>query len=214
MKKLVKSSLEELALEMPVLTELEQMAFIGGDKYVFNDKGELIETEECDEDYFVVGFGDTAKELQLSGDLTLTQDNSGIGFEGSAMQKDVFEFLAQNTTVEWGYSFNEENNTQGFLYTSNDETTINGLPYKDGYDSFVHNHGSNLTAEQRKDHTLVDCYDHPSVTDKEDATISATKGYKNMYIYNAAKPDESMYHWYSDKSVSQEEELRKNGYIK
>ena len=195
------------------MTELEQMAFIGGDKYVFNDKGELIETEECDEDSFVVGFGETAKELQLSGDLTLTQNNSGIGFEGSAMQKDVFEFLAQNTTVEWGYSFNEENNTQGFLYTSNDEKNIKNFAFKKGYDSFVHNHGSDLSEEDRKNHDFVDCLDHPSNEDRKAATYAKENGYKNMYIYNTAQSGEPMYHWYSDKSVSQEEELEKHGFI-
>lgn len=45
MKKLTKSSLEELAQTMPVLSEQEQSLYVGGDIYIMDQNGRIIDTQ-------------------------------------------------------------------------------------------------------------------------------------------------------------------------
>lgn len=171
MKKLVKSSLEELALEMPVLTELEQMAFIGGDKYIFDENGSLVNTIPMDHDYFAVQNEDFEEvgSIAIEGGIEKNKDwTTGSMFSGEGIGVDVFKFMADNTKVEWALS--TSGNSYGVLTTSERTNSVEHRGQA-GFDSFYHSHPG------------WGDYDKASEDDLRSAEDLKKLGYTNFQIY-------------------------------
>lgn len=144
MKRLEKSQISELRETMPVLDCRELQSFIGGDgkKYYFNDSGQIDYglTEEFTDsgtyDIIVVN----GKEMQLKGCVT-TDNNGNVSFEGDAA---LYEFMAENTSSEWGYGWNS-GCAMGMIGSSGEEHSVSleGRSWKQ-YDNFAHNHNTIL----------------------------------------------------------------------
>lgn len=177
MKKNSSFNLEELAKVMPVLTEKEQSTFIGGDRYLFNRSGKLVGQEEDPNNYFTIVEYNKDKDeyiekasMGINGEVEQNhQLGTGYMFEGSGMNVDVFKFMADNTTVEWGLSTSGD--STGFLITSNDSTFVN-TPLFDGggYDKHYHSHPGYGTQGFSDD-------------DKKAAVGFEKNGYRQHYLY-------------------------------
>ena len=206
MKKLTKKSLEELAKVMPVLSEMEMRSHVGGDHYYFSSEGKLIRQVSSIENVFHAG-GET---LDISGTFSVKQ-SSGLMIEGSNIGRDVFEFLADNTSVEWGYS-SKNDSQEGYLYSSHERHHLTPTDidlYKEGYDNFYHSHGEGIS---KNDSGLVDVYGHPSDQDIKSIADGRAKGYSNFYIYNEARKGNNSYRQYDEHSRSMEEYADELGY--
>ena len=115
MKKITRMSLQELAKEMPVLSDAEQSAFIGGDRIIFDNSGHYLRTEVDDNTYDTIKIDGTNSGHILDASTTFSSysyedDNKNVatGFMFSGASIGLFEFFAQGTEVEWAYSYNEK----------------------------------------------------------------------------------------------------------
>lgn len=205
MKKITRKNLMDLAKCMPQLSEFEQRECIGGDKFIFNTKGELVERISCEMNSFWVG----DKSIVLSGALSVSFE-SGVGLEGNAVNKEVFEFFAQNTDVEWALS--TSGNMQGFLYSSNDESSINAkFAMRKGYDSFYHNHGGNYANSDNIDMSYIQRCPSPNDLARRAEMMNGDYDYQETYIYNEACGD-NQYYKYDGNSTNQDQEAYRRGY--
>lgn len=159
MKKVTKMSLRDLAKEMPVLSELEQSAFVGGDKLVFDKAGHYIETVWDGNDYNTVNIEGTNSGYILGSETTFSsyeyKDDNGstaTGFMFSGADIGLFEFFAGGTDVEWAYSYNEDDKDEdaGILNTTHSTNSVQGL-YSSGFDSFTHSHPNGETGFSDED---------------------------------------------------------------
>ncbi len=169
MKKLTRSSLEELAKEMPVLSEVEQQIYIGGDIVEMDANGHFLRRIEKDgPDQIYVGpsttdprdsgtfismpEGITPHEYDIkdsSGNLTgekgfTFDDITGSGNFGD--YEKLFKALSNATNVEWGLVADSKNKG-GMVYTSHGEHSLDISIAKDSeakqnrnFDTFMHNH--------------------------------------------------------------------------
>lgn len=156
MKKVTKMSLRDLAKEMPVLSELEQSAFIGGDTLIFDKKGHYVKTIEDGNSYRTVNVEgvDSSSGVILDSSTTFSSyeykdqetENVATGFMFSNVSIELFELFAKQTDVEWSYSYNEDEKgtSSGMLNTTHQEGGVQGLYYS-GFDSLVHNHPNGNT---------------------------------------------------------------------
>ena len=107
MKELKRNQISELRKTVPMLDSKELSSIIGGDMYYFDENGRLSDDVVKSEEN-VIYIGD--KCMSLSGTLdgleSIPVDSSGILFSGAGVSSQLFEFLAENTNVEWAYGYN------------------------------------------------------------------------------------------------------------
>lgn len=144
MKKLKKYSIEDLCKIMPSMSEIEKKGILGaGIIYRFDSNGNLLTANddgtsgpnmvECNGQY-----------LELSGSLCYSSyqyedeyGNTQIGHSLAGGGMDLFYFLADNTDVEWGASYN--NGSDAYLNTSHDQHSVNAS-FQEGYSNYIHSH--------------------------------------------------------------------------
>ena len=181
MKKITRMSLQELAKEMPVLSDAEQSAFIGGDRIIFDNSGHYLRTEVDDNTYDTIKIDGTNSGHILDASTTFSSysyedDNKNVatGFMFSGASIGLFEFFAQGTEVEWAYSYNEKEKgeSNGMLHTTHQTNEIYGKFYS-GFDSYVHSHPNNYTGYSPEDMQV------------KTGLMDERKGYsyKNFYVY-------------------------------
>lgn len=133
-----------------------------------------------DTTYFIVAGEDSLKMKAQEGTYTShgytdTSCNVEGDIEGNAITKDVFEFLANNTDVEWGY-YSASGGEYGRLVTSNSGTFANPIPTSDArnYNEFYHSH------PKKVDHVL----DTGSTEDVDYAKKLEELKYDSIGIYD------------------------------
>ena len=201
-----------MAKEMPVLKETEMCQLIGGDKYVFDEKGIVIDIIEDPHNYFVVMKGGEEVSIGIGNDFKATchVGATGANFEGSAINREVFEFMAKNTNVEWGLSTYGTTKPGGYLVTSNSEhhLSVNDA-YKEGYTNFYHNHGN--VDDSNMQTNIKNFYGLPSDSDKDAISTAKNLGYESFFIYNkVADPEMSKYNQYNSNTQSQQDYAQEN----
>lgn len=149
MKKLLKFNLDELAEIMPVLDRCEMKKIVGGDIYYLNASGKLVNVVTDSSVNKIVCEGDSSGFI-LPSTTTVCSGNYGInnrsGLAISGGNAKLFEYLANNTDVEWGMSSNnsdEKNGKKGtsnaYITTNYDHSTVDIHPLP-GYTNYTHNH--------------------------------------------------------------------------
>lgn len=206
MEQKIRRALAELSQECTALSHQEMGSVVGGDIYRFDhSSGYLIGIEKSDENIVMVGELSLALDGGLSG---LSMENpKNVTFDGPGTSKELFEFLAKNTAVEWGYAYNS-GGYGGVMMTSNDMHKIdlgsgrtNTLK---NYDYYVHNHGNkpdNMSARKAQEFNSRPSEDDVKYFDKE--------GMPQGQIYNELTEE---YYNFDQKSNTQEDWLRDNGY--
>ncbi len=173
-------------------------------KYCFDESGLLVGEYPSDQNIIEV----KGSEMKLDGDfgyLVISGNVQKGAFTGSALNKGVFEFLANHTNVEWSYC-HKKGSTGGVLMTTNEEHQSELLSeakfYKlNGYNCYAHNHSQNEKGQER----LYEIYDsYPSEVDVQ--TFKAY-GFKYAEIYNESN---RQYYDYNEKSDVQDGHLRKS----
>jgi hypothetical protein len=202
MKKLKRNQISELRKTVPMLDSKELSSIIGGDKYYFDESGHLINREESLENVIYIG----DKSMSLSGTLDGLEsaDGSGILFSGDGVSSQLFEFMAENTNVEWAYGYNStaSGGMMGSSHQNHSVDLSNGD--WDSYDSFVHNHandGSVLSEDELREFNSL-----PSQADIENLKKS---GRESAQIYNETT---GRFVTYTKYSTTQEDWLRDHDY--
>lgn len=166
-KKLTRALIDEIRKEMPVLSLNEEKEVIGGGNlYIIDNRGTITysSSSSSERNRIVIGSIDSGNIFYFSGDVSFTSVANGYRISGSGVSKSLFEFLANNTDVEWAM-YEDSNSGYGFIDTSNEFRSVNVGNYS-GYDTFYHNHEIN-----------------PSPSDG-DLDFSASGYYDNYYIYH------------------------------
>ena len=167
MKKLRKSTLEELAKEMPALSEKEMQWIRGGSYYYVNQSGEIfLSLETLDSSDILSAYNGDSIEV---GKGILSQFTSGSGkFEGPVNINNIFNFLMQHTDVEWSMTrYIDRNGSPRYhLGTSHSPVIVSGYIPEEGTEIVVtHNHpgiyGQNLEMSDLDKETAMK---NPTVT--------------------------------------------------
>ena len=202
MKKKIRHALAELSKECVTLPHQEMRSVVGGDRYTFDSSGMLIGYEKSDDNWVSVG----GNSMQISAPLDGLDSEHGscATFSGSGVSASLFEFLANNTNVEWAYAFNAEQGG-GMMTTSNEAHSVNtsGINF-DNYDSIVHNHGQRpdgMTDEEMEQFNSL-----PSSQDIDE--LNARDGLQG-HVYNEVTGE---WNSYDKESSTQEDWLRNNGF--
>lgn len=220
MKKIIKKNLDELARIMPVLSEYEQQRFVGGKVVLMDENGYIIDLDKAEDSHYQeirdlfternmsyssynMDAGTTYFMIASKNDLKI-KDSSGTylnngydtsinaegDIEGNAITKDVFEFIARNTDVEWGY-YSTSGGAYGRLVTSNSGTSVCVLNENEQvkYDSYYHSHPASVDHEP----------DKASEKDIEYANNLTKGGYEQIGIYDAKTGNYINYDEYTNK---------------
>lgn len=150
-------------------------------KYCFDESGILVATYPSDQNIIDV----KGNEMELDGDfgyLIISGNVQKGAFTGSALNKGVFEFMANHTNVEWAYCYKKDS-TGGVLMTSNEEhrTDLVDKPNfyaLNGYNCYAHNH-SQTEKGQEEQFRKYNSYPSP-----EDVQTFGAYGFKYAEIYN------------------------------
>ena len=144
MTKYTKCSLRELDDVLTSLNEEEMQNIVGAKKtYKFDTNGRLVNTMEDDEKgpNLVLCNG---QSMYIAGDLNYAseqykdeKENVHTGHTLSDGNMDLFYFLADNTNVEWGASYNV--GSTAFLNTAHAEHS-NYVSFQEGYSNYIHSH--------------------------------------------------------------------------
>lgn len=157
MTKLKKYSLEDLEKTFQCMNELEKAMLIGGGMdYVFDSMGRIKSMSTNDFDYSraLCGSGNSLvynfkNELVISSYSVhyKTHDNKTVDGTSTRMEGGdigLFEFLADNTEVEWSAQFNGGNSATSsnpcVITTTNDKQVCMTSVESDDYNTFVHSH--------------------------------------------------------------------------
>jgi len=202
MAKIKKYSLEQLSKVNQILNKEEEMFLIGGGTaYIMDNYGNIQATNPCDGNdrisivngstygsTFVPDYGsssgseiDSGKTFMLSSSITTShygQNGAGLTIEGQGSNTALFQFLANNTSVEWGLNSNGKGGDNCCINSSHETSELDGLFLK-GYDSYYHSHPANT------DYLSEDDYEtYQGVENKRDKdTNEKTYNYKVMGIY-------------------------------
>ena len=181
-------NLHQLGASMSALDKsFLQMLVGGGTKYFFDEHGNITGTETiagADDVIYVNG-----NNMSLSGSMGLKEpaeggQQSGVTFTGSALSQDVFQFLADNTDVEWGYCF-KKGESGGLLTTSNSKHSVDipneAKASESGYDSYMHNHSQTAAETKLTEKQINEFNSHPS---QADINRMEALGYASGIIYN------------------------------
>lgn len=144
MKKFKMYNLKELSKVMQSLSETDKRNTIGaGIVYKFDSKGKL-ETSYDDGTTGPNKVICNGNELIIDGTLNYSSecyvDESGdrhIGHNITGGGINLFYFLADNTNVEWGASYND--GSQAHINTYHDEHSCN-VSYQEGFSNYIHSH--------------------------------------------------------------------------
>lgn len=202
MKTLKRMQLEDLKNEMPLLDRYEILSIVGGGtEYIFNKSGQIISTRTGDdvEDRYCVS-GCAWMDVD-SGTTTITS-GSNVGGEGRAGvliqggNKEMFEYFADNTDVEWGMSYKsgKKHKNDPVVMSTNYSTDSVDLVATSGYNRFVHSHPNNNTEASPNDQRVA--YDYikgnkSSNYDYDSFEIYTKK--KNEYGSHYSDVDENPY---------------------
>lgn len=199
MKKLTKSSLEELAQTMPVLSEQEQSMYVGGDIYIMDARGNLLRTDPSSTAHglFIQGMeaGDSGVYTDLKSGVMLSEETYSVkGESGTVTEKQalimqgpdldvsLFEFMAEHTIVEWGMSYNKGENG-GYMDTTHEKNVVSHKFNPNKYDSFIHNHAGGTGPSP----------DDMKAFDRFGASDTSGNGYETYTIYNEQTRDYEEY---------------------
>ncbi len=168
-------------------------------KYCFDESGILVATYPSDQNIIDV----KGNEMELDGDfgyLIISGNVQKGAFTGSALNKGVFEFLADHTNVEWSYCYKKDS-TGGVLMTTNEEHQSELLSdekfYKlNGYNSYAHNHSQTQKGYERE-FELYNSY--PSQADIDRMKLY---GFEHAEIYNES--NQKYYEYYKRSQVQEE----------
>lgn len=146
-RKITRATIDEIRKEMPNLNDDEEKSVIGGQGglYIISDDGRIVFSSNSSSDGVIIAIGsiDSGNIIRLPGDTQINQTpDGGYMITGSGINKDLFEYIAQNTSVEWALYGNSENGYIPGMNTSNHyrDVTIYGMP---GCDTVYHNHEYN-----------------------------------------------------------------------
>lgn len=213
MKKLTKSSLEELAQTMPVLSEMEQRMCIGGDLVIVDEKGsildpalhpnmskiisgiELKQNDNSQTHWYVVssGGGKVLDNCTVNGRVNSVSGMSLAGndpvLEGSAVTTNVLKMLGDHTDVEWMMAEKASGNF-GRLTTSKDPTRVYYDPNKlkenwGGFSDIYHTHP--YQGRDAEDTGV-------SQTDRENTGDFIEAGFQRCHVYDATKKEWKKYY--------------------
>ncbi|MCM1511485.1 MAG: hypothetical protein NC116_12330 [Clostridium sp.] len=167
----------ELSQECTALSHQEMGGIVGGDIYYLDQYGHL------DEDKTVLDSGvnkvvvttSTGREREMTLDASTSftnvkegdaygndqkYDNSGMVITNASYR--LFEFLAQNTEVEWAISYTgKKKNWDGVVNTSHQKQKVEFIPLS-GYSHHVHYHPSGLPLASDNDMHNQANYNHKS----------------------------------------------------
>ena len=154
MKELTKEMLEQAHRETQRQNAAEQTDR-SGVRYVFNSSGVLEKEEPYNgPDILVVGGN---KPLELTSGTKIYKENaeehgiSGLRIEGNI--DSVFKYMAKNTNVEWGMSYEGSGKKlSGVMRTDYLRDKVEFLPIS-GYGHYVHTHpeGTGIPSKDDKD---------------------------------------------------------------
>lgn len=144
MKKLKKYSFEELCKGIPSLSETEKRKIVGGGIiYEFDSNGNLLSVcpDGTDGPNMVECNGES---MVISGTLNYASEqyvdkngNTQTGHTISGGGMDLFYFLADNTNVEWGASYNS--GSDAHISTAHNENSC-FASFQEGYSNYIHSH--------------------------------------------------------------------------
>lgn len=172
-------------------------------KYCFDESGILVATYPSDQNIIDV----KGNEMELDGDfgyLIISGNVRKGAFTGSALNKGVFEFLANHTNVEWAYCYKKDS-TGGVLMTSNEEHQTDLLDNPDfyalnGYNCYAHNHSQTEKGYEEK------FRQYNSYPSQYDIDQMKQQGFQYAEIYNES---DGNYYSFRDGSNVQDEDLAK-----
>ena len=148
MKKISKMDIKQLCQSLESVSDMELSVFMGGGIHYYVDSRGNIEERSGDQYvgyYIYCG----SNSLQIGGPLSCETQSTEYGhmtciFNGSY---EIFTFLANNTSVEYGYFCNTDNDNpvndsdSGFVVTSGEERDGHiGYPADAGYNTQIHSH--------------------------------------------------------------------------
>lgn len=187
MSKLRKYGLDDLKENMQKLSSEEISEIVGGDTYVFNRYGRLIEHEvdDCPNDLVVVSHPSGSESVYWTKgkmsmkieaceyeDTNTSEPRYGSRVEFRNAELGLFKFFADNTSVEWNAFYNgsrdASDETGCFLRTISDPYQVVGSDMSMMYSNMIHNH--------------PDYNKNPSTADR-----IAAEDYKNSGIYVKGK---------------------------
>ena len=180
--KIQKYTLSQMKEALESLSNREKSVFSGGVKYTVDRDGIFSHPIADGNNYATVECG--SETYRCQGDLvfnhsTIPYDNPNNGWptQGTLTSitggdKGLFEFLADNTDVEWGASWNggkkAGSSTSAYLTTINKKDM--SVDYvKPGYDTHAHSHPNESLVES--------AIDRRGISNWED------NGYKYLYTY-------------------------------
>lgn len=183
--KILKYTSTQLKEALESLSEREKAVIIGGTRYNVDRNGNFSGPINDGNPYDTIVCGSNTYQCHgsLSFEESPTQyDQNGWPVYGTLTEivgggeKGLFEFLSDNTDVEFTASWNGGSDAgcdaPAHIATVHSSTTSNAV-LMDGYDTHAHSHaGGNLTA---------------SNTDLEGVDNFEDKGYKNLYTYGKNK---------------------------
>ena len=184
MKKISKLEMKQLFQSLELIDDAELATFIGGGiHYYVNSRGYIEERSGDEYIGYYIYCGENS--LEISGSLNYalydTGANSVSYIENGSYS--IFMFLADNTSVEYGFfSYIDDENplsdeTQGFVVTSHDNREGNiGYPEGANYNTQIHSHPK-VDGESGNG---------PSLEDKENKIRAEENGSQIKYygVYN------------------------------
>lgn len=141
-------SLSKMKRKMRILTSEERFSTIGGKSIYMDQSGVVVHVTDDHPGWTYLNIVESVygagynKFKVLSSWYTQREINNvgGLGynsFAGEGVAKDLFEFLTQNTSVEWG--LHESDNKYSIIDTTHGESSLYPGCYQ-GYQGFYHNH--------------------------------------------------------------------------
>lgn len=143
MKKLNKLTLEQLAKEMPVLSEIEQRSIIGGDNYYLDCSGIIHLSETTKDEKDVLSFNNNKGSLTidkgiLSNMVDRQPGSSGSMYEGNNPQvMGLYSILVKYSPVEYAVGKGPDNYYS--LVTDGSPDHV-GIDFPDNVTLISHNH--------------------------------------------------------------------------
>ncbi len=154
MRKKIRQALAELSQECTALSHQEMVNAVGGDRYYFDSSGMLIDKKESTDNVAIVGDNTLALYGSLSG-YDATDKNEQYKctyYTGDGVSDRLFEFLANNTDVEWCYAYNP-GESGGVMATSRQEYHVNYDSDDIGstYSHRAHSHGQKVNGMSQEE---------------------------------------------------------------
>ncbi len=201
MRKKIRQALAELSQECTALSQQEMNGVVGGDRYTFDSSGMLVGYEESEDNW--VFAGDNSMQIGAPLEGIKPGQTGNVTFSGDYVSPSLFEFLSQNTNVEWAYAFSTEK-SGGMMATQNDSHNASIEFEKGKYDSIVHNHGQSFNGLTAEEQLIVNGL--PS--NKDVSTFGSQKDIQG-YIYN-----EFTNEWkaFDQNTQTQEDWMKANNY--